>query len=384
MIAYNKSWLYNLFVREEARQAYAEGSISKEENEQININFPALFYTPNLFIRIGLLILTNIIILFSFGLISLVFFSIIEKAYAALAIIFSIITYAALEFIIKQKKHYASGVDDALVMGFGITLFCGISFPNDLGAVANCILIFIISLFCTVRFADRLMAAICFVSLLAGSFFICAETGGLAKVIAPFLIMAVSLLTYIFTKRVAGRQIISPYSECVQVISVAALLGLYIAGNYWMVRELSNSMFNLQLQRGQSIPFGFVFWMFTVLIPFVYLGLGVFKRDILLIRIGLLLVAAIVFTVRYYHALLPPETAMVFGGSILVFSAWALSRYLKISRYGFTADELRLGSPGRQLEAIILAETFARQPGTADGTKFGGGNFGGGGSSGDF
>ncbi|MEP6712948.1 MAG: hypothetical protein ABJA37_11050, partial [Ferruginibacter sp.] len=96
--------------------------------------------------------------------------------------------------------------------------------------------------------------------------------------------------------------------------------------------------------------------------------------------------AAMVFTIRYYHFIVPLETAMSLGGIGLIIFAWALTRYLQIPRSGFTSEELRMENSIEKmhLESLILAETFARQSIDAGDTKFGGGGFGGGGASGEF
>jgi len=63
-----------------------------------------------------------------------------------------------------------------------------------------------------------------------------------------------------------------------------------------------------------------------------------------------------------------------------------LTRYLKIPRFGFTREQLAFaGAKGPiQIESILVAETFTSPVVSTDGSKFGGGSFGGGGASSDF
>ncbi|MEO8768897.1 MAG: hypothetical protein ABI402_02390 [Ferruginibacter sp.] len=386
MIAYNKTWLYNLFVQSEAETAYNESCITREEKECIVVKYPAAFYTPNIFIRIGLFILTIIILIFSFGLIALLFWSAAKASVSGLAIFFAIIAFAAMEYMLQRKKHYQSGVDDALLWIAAISLFCGIVLPNNFDELTTCLVGFIITLICTTRYADRLMAATCFLSFLGIVFFISMNIGGFVKAIVPFIVMAISLVTYILAKKKNDTETFNVYGQCLVIIEIVSLFTLYAAGNYWVVRELSNSMFNLHLQPGQSIPFGFVFWGFTIFIPLFYLFLGIKKKDAVLLRVGLILVAAIVFTVRYYHTVLAIEIAMLLAGSIMIVIAWTLTRYLRVPKHGFTQQELnsRNVMDNMHIESLILAETFSQQPQTTEGTKFGGGSFGGAGASGDF
>ena len=71
MIAYNTNWLDNLFMQDQAAKAIDEASITKEEEAAIRNAYTVGFYMPNIFVRVGLFILTIIIASFSFGLFSL-------------------------------------------------------------------------------------------------------------------------------------------------------------------------------------------------------------------------------------------------------------------------------------------------------------------------
>ena len=386
MIAYNKTGLHNLFVQQQASDAFDNNIITKEEKENIYLKYPASFYSSNFFIRVGLFVLTVIILLFSFGLMSLMFLNNIDKSIGALAIIFSLIAFAALEIMVHKKKHYRSGVDDALLWVGAGSLFGGLSYATEAGAVVNCIIIFIIALFSTLRFADRFMAAAVFFSVVGIFFYGCINASSTGKAIVPFVIMGISAIIYFTVKKLNDPQQNSHYAACMYSIEILALIIFYVAGNYFVVRELSNSMFNLNLQPGQSITFGWLFWIFTAVIPIIYLLRGVQKKDVVLIRVGLLLVAAMVFTIRYYHFIVPLETAMSIGGIALVLIAWAITRYFHTPKNGFTSAELK-SAPGLHnlhIESLILAETFTQQSTDAGGNKFGGGNFGGGGASGEF
>lgn len=386
MTAYNKTALYNLFVQQQASDAFDNNIITKEEKENIYSIYPASFYSPNFFIRVGSFVLTVIILLFSFGLLSLMFLNNIDKSIAVLAIIFSLLAFAALEMTVNKKNHYRSGVDDALLWVVAGSLFGGLSYATGAGALVNCIIIFIITLFCTLRFADRLMAAAVFFSVIGIFYYACTNAGSAGKTIAPFVIMGISAIIYFAVKKVNDPQQYSHYAACIYAVGILALIIFYVAGNYFVVRELSNSMFNLNLQLGQSIAFGWLFWIFTVVIPVIYLLKGVQKKDLVLIRVSLLLIAATVFTIRYYHFIVPLEAAMSIGGIALVLIAWVLTRYLYAPKNGFTSAELKsaFAIDSLHIESLLLAETFTPQSPDAGGNKFGGGGFGGGGAGGEF
>ncbi|MEO7049719.1 MAG: hypothetical protein ABI091_30730, partial [Ferruginibacter sp.] len=168
-------------------------------------------------------------------------------------------------------------------------------------------------------------------------------------------------------------------------VEITSLITLYAAGNYFVVQQIGDLMFN-SISTSNTLPFGILFWIFTAAIPLVYLFFGIKNKDAILLRVGLLLIAAIIFTIRYYHALMPAEAAMTLGGILMVLIAWVLTRYLHTAKNGFTSIEIdKRNAPGKaQIEALILAQTFSQTHAQNADTKFGGGDFGGGGASGDF
>ena len=386
MIAYNKTWLHNLFVQEQIITAFDAGSIDADEMNNIKAVHPVGFYTPNIFIRIGLFLLTLVIAIFSFGLLSLFLMDAIERSIGGLTIFFGLVAYAALEFMVKTKHHYQSGVDDALLWMSAGMIFGGISYAFDATPLAMCFIGFFIAVFYTIRFADRLMALASFLCLAGILFFTCTEMGGIAKAIVPFVIMAEAALTYFIIKGLKNNSTLFSYFSCLMVVEIAALLCFYAAGNYYVVRELSNLMFDLNLPDGASIPFGKMFWLFTTVTPLIYIGFGLGRKDKVLIRCGLLLVAIMVFTIRYYYHVAAIETVMTLGGMALILISYALIRYLKKPKYGFTYLELQPEKTTApiQLESLVIAETFSAPQAVESGTQFGGGSFGGGGADGSY
>ena len=167
MIAYNKIWLDNLATRETIKDAFYANAISAAEKEAAETIFPVGFYSPNIFIRIGLFILTFVIACFSLGLFSLIFLDSIEQTMGGLTIFFGLLAYGALEFFIHTKHHYRSGVDDALLWITGICIVAGINLLGDISSAGNALIIFVLATYFFLRFTDMLMCAIAGLALLA-------------------------------------------------------------------------------------------------------------------------------------------------------------------------------------------------------------------------
>ncbi len=126
----------------------------------------------------------------------------------------------------------------------------------------------------------------------------------------------------------------------------------------------------------------------------IYLGLGIRKKRCTntVAHYGLVLVAAaaITFFRTYYHMLPVDITLTIVGTAVLRYYIYnnACHPHLKTLIFGFTYAEQDDSNmmDNLKVESLIVAETFAKTP-TApvnDGAKYGGGDFGGGGSSDSF
>lgn len=387
MIAYSKTWLDNLDIHNEADKAFSHQCILEEEQVAIKQHFPVGFYSPNFFIRIGLFILTAVIASFSLGLFFMITLSSTGDHSFGLFTFFTFLSYGALEFFVRENRHYRSGVDDALLWATVSSFIAALNCINGLHIVAYTLLVFLLSGYLALRFADALVSALACISWLGLLFYAYLELGAIAKLTMPFVMMAAAAMLYFFSLRIARAAEAKYYKLCLLVVRVVALLSFYVAGNYFVVRELGNSMFDLHLKEGESIPLGWLFWALTVSVPLLYLWRGVQKKDAVFLRVGLLLIAAIVFTIRYYYNVMPLEIVMILGGMVMITLAYVLIRYLQQPRNGFTYKEEKDASPINklQIEALIINQTFSTpQVAETTGTEFGGGSGGGAGAGGEY
>lgn len=388
MLAYNNKTLDHLNIQQEAATAYRKKCITDQEYGAVQAAYPVDFYTPNPYIRIGLFILTLVILSASLGLLALMFLDAMKDAFAGLLIFAGLATYGVLEYFVQTKKHYQSGVDDALLWMSATLLLCGINIMMELeiSVFAQCMLVFLISLYATLRFADTLMSVIAFLALLSMVFDRATVSGDLAKMVLPFLLATISLVIYLLMKRGEKANALRYYKSCFMVVQIVALVTLYISMNYFVVRETGSMLFGPYPEDMQGIPLGWLFWGFTVAIPVVYIYFGLKKKDTILLRAGLILVAAIVFTIRYYHSVAPLEVAMLIGGLVLIGLAYGCIKYLKTPRHGLTDENT--DDPHfldkLHLESVIIAETYTAQAPVPDDFQFGGGTGGGGGASGTY
>ena len=384
MQAYNKSDLYNKYVQEQATEALHSACISEESYKNILQVHPTMLYTPNYFIRIALGLLTAVSVIFS-GLLLWLFTSASSTAAITTLLIFlAIICYITLELLVKSKQYYNAGVDNVLMnMTIAFVVSAFFVFAQGSWLVTSSV-IMVIALWLSIRFTDAFMSMVSYCCFFIFIFLAYIKGGEMAKATAPLIMMAVSALVYLFMKKLI-RAGTFKYQFCFKAVILLTLITFYASGNYFIVKELSNQMFHLRLRLNDSIPFGWLFWIFTLIIPPVYIIYGITKKDFLVMRTGLALIAATIFTVKYYYAVLPAEIAMLIAGVIVTALSYALIKYLNISRHGYTSQNIyHSKNEILNAEALIIAETFNKKPTIENRGLYGGGSGGGGGATGEY
>lgn len=392
MIIYNKTWLNNLYVHEQAEQEKAAGRLTKAEVDAIKQAYPVGFYKPGLFARIGIFILTFIVVCASAGLLTLMANSLDITNSFGWFLFLAILSGSTLEIMVRSKNHYRSGADDALLWMTG--LFLAVSFNllvekitdnHKIDSLALSCFILAGSVIFTLRYLDRVMSAVACSAIFAVIFFAVQKLGPVGEASMPFVMIIASGVVYITGIQVS-RQLTAPYHVNSLIwAQVVSLLVLYAAGNYYVVDRLNNVLKDLPGTSG-NIALGQFFWAWTMVLPIAYLLRGLFKKDVILIRLGLLLIGAAVCTFRYYYHIVSPEAALSIGGTVILVLSYYAIQYLKTPKHGFTYNDTGQSDllDNIKVEALITAGTLNHTAPTAEQNRFGGGNFGGGGSSGGY
>lgn len=392
MTVYNPTNLKHLQIQDEAEKAFDSGLLDQTELQGIKQKYPHPFYSLHIWARIGVFILTWVIVSAASGVLSLIFMDahVIDSPYWAFFL--AALSYAALELITGRSNHYRSGVDDALTLiscGTFLAALCWLVFDRlQLGDTNNFLFIsavmFICCLLLTLRFTDMLMAAGTSASLLCFIFFCTYKAGPTGQLLLPFVMIISSALLYFWADRTYKKLKAWYYGNALIVVQVLSLTCLYLSGNYFVVRSLNQI---LNDATNAPLPFAGFFWAWTVVLPLIYIGFGLKRKDVIMLRCGLLLVAAAAFTIRTYFHLMSMESLLCLIGAVLITIAYAVIRYLKTPKQGFTYEETaeKHLMDHMRVESLIVTETFS-DTGTApaEGSKFGGGDFGGGGASGSF
>lgn len=384
MIAYNTQWLDALAVKTQSRKWHNSGLLSLTQLQEIEANFQAGFYTPNIFVRIGLGIFCWILVSSILGLLSMTLFDSSTGAAGGLCLFFSLGILAALEYLIRKNSYYKAGIDDALLYMALSMAIAGISLLFSSLFEKNEIFYFLLALpllvAAAVRYADTVATTLAFVCLVAIVFMLLKESSLLARLI-PLACMLVSAGIYYGIWQQKSRYDFRFWSDCLLVLEACCLLLFYVSGNYFVVDELGE-----ELIPGFHIPFKSIFWIFTAATPLVYIYFGLLKHNRLLLRIGLLIIALSVLTFKSYFSLGHHEVTLTIAGFLLVIIAYFSIRYLKNNKSPFTYAEDKTDETVayNQLEALLIAQTSGAPAAPEKQMDFGGGRFGGGGAGGNF
>lgn len=381
MTAYQENELFNGDMKSRAHSAFDAAEISKESLHKIEEAYPCKLYTPHFFIAFALGLLTTIAIIFAGFLAWLLTSAESSGGIAALCFFMGALCYVLLELMVKSKKYYNAGVDNVLmffILAFSAGVFMG-DFENTSWVLFNGMLMLVAAWLC-LRFNDAFMAVLSCAFLLIAIFLLILKLGDAALAFVPFVMMAVIAVLYFSVNKIQKRAKFI-YEKILAVLTIFLLMAFYAAGNYWVISALQSAITDIR----RPVAFGWLFWMFTFLIPVLYIVYGVVRKDLLHIRTGLFLVAITILTYKYYFTLLPLEVEMLLAGMLLVGLSYFLIKWLRPSRHGYTSEVNHAEPAWKNIEALVIAETMSGgQTSTAHDQLMAGGSGGGGGASGEF
>lgn len=385
--AYNEEGLNTLTLVKEAKRWRKQDWITKAQSSAISDSYKSPFYHPNFIIRMVLFIATLIALSGVTGLFLVFLNDIGEVGLSVASVAYGVGSFFFMKKVfIEGSHHYKSGVTEALLYhACGYTL-AGLGNLTDFNPHLMIVVSLLVFSFAAIRYLDlisTLAAMVAFAGLLFYEFY---NMGGIFQQIIPFLFIACFTPLYWFAKRLKKKKECWIWNHNLMMVESVSLLLIYLAGNYLVVRELSVNMMNLNLEPGENIPFAWIFYGLTVMLPMAYLFFGIKNKDVILLRVSLVLFACSVLTFKYYYSFGHPEISLTIAGAILLAIALALFNYLKINRNGFTRENLLAEKWGDvNIQAFIISQTLGGNQVTTDGTTQPcGGEFSGGGASGGF
>ncbi|KQO22779.1 hypothetical protein ASF10_10475 [Flavobacterium sp. Leaf82] len=391
MIVYEKNLLNNLALVEEANSLESAGFISKEQKNLIKKELPAFKRQSNILVRLGFFLLGAFLYLSVCGVIALLGLtgSGSERTFFSICCyIFAAIGFTGAE-ILANQKYFGHGLDDAFILGALLNIGFAIAITTEGYEIQIALFVAVSSFFMYRRYLHLLSLLIFCIAAAAVLFFGMFEFGDIGKMILPFVAMLASAVFYFFTKRIINNLTAGYYYKGALLANSFCLILFYLSCNYLVVRELSVQLLDNEILPGNDIPFAILFYAFTFIIPVVYLVQALRTKDRIMLWISFLAIGFSIYTIRFYHSVLPIEVALTLGGLVLFAIAYFSIKKLKDKEEGLTFKPDRINNSNAILnaEALIIASTFGMKPevkGPDSPMDFGGGGFSGGGSEGNF
>jgi hypothetical protein len=191
-------------------------------------------------------------------------------------------------------------------------------------------------------------------------------------------------LFYLYASRFEKQQN-KLWFKPIYAIQAICLAVAYAGGNYLVVRELNTALNDVFLEPGENIAFAWFFYAFTVLVPLFYLYWGVIKRNRIFIWVGIIAAGFGVFTFKYYYSFGHPEITLTISGLVVLGIAYTVLNKLKKPKNGVTREQISQANIDFLTAEGILISQMAAGAAAPDSKEdlFGGGQFGGGGASGN-
>ncbi|NML66417.1 hypothetical protein HHL22_14490 [Hymenobacter sp. RP-2-7] len=386
--AYPEAWATHAALREAAQRWQRRGLLTASQQVAIEAAYPLGYYRPAWWVRMALFIATAFCISATSGSFAALVGEWHPLFYSILLLLGSLLF---LELLVRNGQHYRSGADNALLysallawawlIGYALrdTGFDSLASPRLALWLVPVLLALLLAL---VRYADPLVAAATWVAGLALGANALLQSS-LGRALLPFGLMLAAGALLWGLRRLPARADYFYYRPAYYVLRTLGLATLYLAGNYLVVRE-GNAALRGGVGPSTEIPFAGLFWALTCAGPLAYLGLALRRHDRLLLWLGMLALAFSIFTLRTYHAVLPPAVAATLAGTLLLLGALAALRYLRRPRHGLTAEADDDVRPPVNLESFVQLETAHVPAAPTPGFEFGGGSTGGGGAEGRF
>lgn len=381
--SYNQLWVENIHNQSVIKRWFYQNKLNSAQFEAAKSEFPVGFKHSNIFVKIGLFIFANILIISAGGMASLFLAALFENTITVglISLIYGIVLFMVLNKLIPKNNFYRSGVDNALIYAMLSCIFGFFLAVTDFKLptwIYTLILIGLLSI-ALLKYAD-LMVTICLYGTWIFFWFDISSKFSIGKLILPFVIMLISAISYFLVKYWRKKENSNYYTDSMNILEILAIVTFYIGGNYYVVRE-GNAMLN-NLNVSIQIAFAPLFYFFTVGIPIFFIIMGLKRHDRKMLIVGMLTVGFSIYTYREYFSSLPVEWALTLGGISLIIGSIFVIRYLSEPKHSLTYlpdSENKF----QNFEAILVNQIMPTTA-TPDGTKFGGGDFGGAGASGEY
>jgi hypothetical protein len=388
MLAYKQSDLEALDDFNLAKTLKKDGMLA-DGADLAELEAESKLYHPGILMRILLFVVGLIGVNGAVGMFFFMFQDALDKAWQILFLVGGLGLLIAHEaFFVRSAKHYKTGLTEVFLFGGLIMLGIGINGDSDSHIWVTLLVMAAASAVAAIRYLNNVLVAAALALVVAALLNLADQSGPMLTNLLPFIVMLIFTGGYFLGQRLEKNANLKIWENQINTLQAVSLVLIYIGGNYFVVRQLGQSLKGTYLEPGQNIPFAWLFYVFTAGIPLFYLLRGIKTRNRIFIWIGLATAGFSVFTFKYYFSLGHPEITITLAGMLLLGIAVYFLHYLKKPKKGITRERVVaakldfLISEGMLISQTMGATAQPHNPNQND--LMGGGGFGGGGASGNF
>lgn len=388
MIAYSRHELTRLEIRSVVQDASSQDLITMEESMAILMKYPSRFYSPNIYIRIGLGLLTMLCI----SSISSIFGMLLDFRNAEIIQLLTALgCFGLLEYFIQSKHYYRSGIDDVL-LHTGIScllIFIGLQTENH--GRANSIILSLSAIACytfaALRYLDRLALIGALVSIAFFSFSIWENSPPEIALYPCWTLALILSAIAVIAHKQKNRKGANFHRHLLTLLENLAALGAYASLHIITIDTVLTENTRTNAANALNPAAAILYWTWTLAIPALLIWYALRKRESLSIRLSLLAILSVFYAQHQFYPLFEHELAAVIYGLLLMLAGWMAILYLKPenSAYSFRHGGDEGDLPGQNTFLVVagFADAGQKAPATTD-TSFGGGGFGGAGTGSEF
>ena len=385
MIAYPIPELEQLEKRDLIDEAFKQELITEKEKLLVNHQLGSRLYMPNFFVRIGLAILTSIILQ---AITALVIQATGAEQTNYISLFTGLASLAALEFFVKKRGHYRSGIDDILLYTSVSSLVLFAGFQLDMLYAPDRVWVAVIAfLLCSVawlRYLDRLAVLASLLSLCAVVITLFYWNDYPQPQLMCFAVAVTMAASSQVARYLMGRERFRWHRSCLHVLRSFAAALAYVSLHVFVIDKLLAEQPSVGTLAGGWQVFH---WGWTIVVPVIMLWRSIVNKDRLQIRIWMVLLLSVFYFQHYYYPVFAGEITTLIYGLLLLGLTGLLVRFLKkgASSYSFRKG----GDEGDLLQSapwLVVGgySGVAVAPEAGGEVEFGGGKFGGGGSGAEY
>lgn len=336
--------------------------------------------------RLGIYVASIISILLGSGILYVLFYLVFselnETAIKFISLLLCLSLIIVSHYLVVNRNIYRKGMDDATrhVAFWLLTLWFSV---NDIPPIFINIIMFTMALLMIKFYADVLLTVVATILVNVIPLQIIATISPTLLLFSGVFTIPFNLLLISRLMKPATQTRYLPWLMCIKAYLYVAPIIMFISINPLALDTINNALFT-----GVSLPLPDLFLVCCGLLVGGLFFMGIKKHQVHLLHLGFMLFVVLAITFRQYHSLMPLSFSLLGGGLLFFILARLCISYLKKhpqSRFSF--EPVPPNADWKNIEVIMqieqLGTTSLKNMDTTDTTTHGG-QFGGGGSDGNF